>query len=67
MEKIRKLTKKPIILKGILSVEDAILSSKIGVNSIWVTNHGETLESDLTSLEQLQIKKQIIKEIKDHS
>jgi len=66
LEKIRKLTKKPIILKGILSVEDAILSSKIGVNSIWVTNHGgRVLESDLTSLEQLpKIKNKLSKKLK---
>ena len=66
MEKIRKLTKKPIILKGILSEEDAILSSKIGVNSIWVTNHGgRVLESDLTSLEQLpKIKNKLSKKLK---
>ena len=56
---------KPIILKGILSEEDAILSSKIGVNSIWVTNHGgRVLESDLT-LEQLpKIKNKLSKKLK---
>ena len=62
LEKIRKLTCKPIILKGILSVEDALIAAKVGVDSIWVSNHGgRTLESDLTSLEQLPKIKSIIK------
>jgi len=66
LEKIRKLTTKPIILKGILSVEDALIATKTGVNSIWISNHGgRVLESDLTSIEQLpKIKRGVKKNIK---
>lgn len=37
---MRKLTKLPIILKGILSVEDALLAHQHGVEAIWISNHG---------------------------
>lgn len=66
LEKIRKLTTKPIILKGILSVEDALIATKTGVNSIWISNHGgRVLELDLTSIEQLpKIKRSVKKNVK---
>lgn len=66
LEKIIKLSNKPIIIKGILSEEDALIASKIGVRCIWVSNHGgRVLETDLTALEQLsKIKYKIKKNIK---
>ena len=38
IEKIRKMTKKPIILKGILAKEDALQAYNLGVDGIWVSN-----------------------------
>lgn len=37
---MRKLSKLPIILKGIMSVEDALKAHEYGVDAIWVSNHG---------------------------
>jgi isopentenyl diphosphate isomerase/L-lactate dehydrogenase-like FMN-dependent dehydrogenase len=34
------VTKLPIILKGICSVEDAELAAKYKVDAIWISNHG---------------------------
>ncbi len=54
IRKIRRLTNKPIILKGILSYKDALIAEDIGVDAIWVSNHGgRSSETDLTSLEVL--------------
>ncbi len=66
IEKIRRFTKKPIILKGILSVEDAVKAQSLGINGIWISNHGgRNLETDLTSVEQLPlIKKRTKKKLK---
>ena len=55
IELIRKMTKKPIILKGILSKHDAKTAENSGVNALWVSNHGgRNLETDITSLEVLE-------------
>lgn len=40
IEWIRSITKMPIILKGILSPEDARLAIECGINGIIVSNHG---------------------------
>lgn len=54
IEKIRKLTKKPLILKGILSYKDAVIAESSGVDAIWISNHGgRSSETDLTALEVL--------------
>jgi isopentenyl diphosphate isomerase/L-lactate dehydrogenase-like FMN-dependent dehydrogenase len=37
---MRKLTKLPIILKGIMSMEDALKADKFGVDAVWISNHG---------------------------
>lgn len=37
---LKSITKLPVIIKGILSVEDAILSCEFNVDAIWVSNHG---------------------------
>ena len=38
---LRKNTKMKIVLKGVMTVEDAIASVKNGVDGIWVSNHGD--------------------------
>ena len=65
ISKIRKMTSKPIILKGILSKVDALKAYEHGINGIWVSNHGgRVFESDLTSLEVLsEIRASLPKEI----
>lgn len=37
---LTRITKLPIVLKGILTAEDAILGLKAGAAGIWVSNHG---------------------------
>ncbi|KAF7269085.1 hypothetical protein GWI33_017842 [Rhynchophorus ferrugineus] len=37
---LKSITRLPIILKGILTVEDALLAAKVGVAGILVSNHG---------------------------
>jgi (S)-2-hydroxy-acid oxidase len=37
---LRKNTRLKIVLKGIISVEDALLSVQHGVDGIWISNHG---------------------------
>mgnify|MGYP006106830753 CR=1 FL=1 len=59
--KIRKLTKKPIILKGILSKQDAKTACNLGVDGVWVSNHGgRALETDITAIEVLEKIKSVI-------
>ncbi len=51
----RKITNKPIILKGILSWKDAKIAVDLGADGIWVSNHGgRNLETDITSLEVIE-------------
>ncbi len=40
IERIRKRWKKPLILKGIATAEDAIIALDYGVDCIYVSNHG---------------------------
>jgi len=55
IEYLRKLTNKPLILKGILSKQDAKVADSLGIDGIWVSNHGgRNLETDITSLEVLE-------------
>lgn len=37
---LTRITKLPIVLKGILTAEDAILGLEAGATAIWVSNHG---------------------------
>ncbi|XP_070000343.1 uncharacterized protein Hao isoform X2 [Penaeus vannamei] len=37
---LKRLTHLPIVLKGILTAEDALLGLKAGATGIWVSNHG---------------------------
>jgi len=51
---LKKQTKLPIIIKGIMNIEDAKKSFKNGASIIWVSNHGgRTLDSGISSLETL--------------
>jgi len=68
ISKIRKMTKKPIILKGILSKEDSIKAYESGIDGIWVSNHGgRVFETDLTSIEVLsEIREKLPKKIPEY-
>ena len=37
---LRKVTKLPIVAKGVQTVEDAVLAVKYGMDGIVITNHG---------------------------
>ena len=51
---LRSLTSLPIVLKGILTAEDAVLAVKHGIDGIIVSNHGgRQLDSVPTSIEAL--------------
>jgi isopentenyl diphosphate isomerase/L-lactate dehydrogenase-like FMN-dependent dehydrogenase len=51
---LRSLTSLPIVLKGILTAEDALLAVEHGVNGIVVSNHGgRQLDSASASVEVL--------------
>ena len=58
---LRKQTKLPIIIKGVMNTSDAQKSYKNGADIIWVSNHGgRVLESGVSSLEALvKIRKKI--------
>ena len=45
---LRKNTKMKIVVKGVMTVEDAIASVKNGVDGIWVSNHGPHVYSNLS-------------------
>lgn len=54
IEQIRRWTKMKLLLKGIMTAEDAQLAVKYGVDGIVVSNHGgRQLESDCSSIECL--------------
>ncbi|XP_018325124.1 hydroxyacid oxidase 1 [Agrilus planipennis] len=40
IEWLKSVTTLPIVLKGILTPEDAIIGADLGVSGIWVSNHG---------------------------
>ncbi|XP_068205798.1 2-Hydroxyacid oxidase 1 [Palaemon carinicauda] len=40
VEWLKRITNLPIVLKGILTGEDAVLGLKAGASAIWVSNHG---------------------------
>ena len=51
---VRSLTSLPLLLKGILTAEDALLALEHGVSGIVVSNHGgRQLDSAVTSIEAL--------------
>ncbi|XP_065086043.1 uncharacterized protein LOC135708032 [Ochlerotatus camptorhynchus] len=51
---LKKLTKLPVIVKGVLTKEDAEIAVKNGVDGIWVSNHGgRQLDSAPATIEAL--------------
>lgn len=51
---LRSITKMPILLKGILTAEDALLAIDHGINGIIVSNHGgRQLDGAIASIEAL--------------
>ncbi len=55
VEWIRKLWKGPIVLKGILDKEDAVIAKNLGVDGIVVSNHGgRQLDGTISSINALQ-------------
>nr|XP_019550258.2 peroxisomal (S)-2-hydroxy-acid oxidase GLO3-like [Aedes albopictus] len=58
-------TKLPVIVKGILTQEDAVLAADMGVQGIWVSNHGaRQLDSVPASIEALP---EIVKAVGDRT
>lgn len=58
---IKSKTKLPIILKGIINPKDAKIALKVGVKSIWVSNHGgRMLNSGISCVEALISIKKIV-------
>ncbi len=54
LEFLRKHTRLPIVLKGILCAEDARLALESGIDGIWVSNHGgRQVDGARTSLDAL--------------
>lgn len=58
---IKKKTNLPLILKGIISEDDAVLAKKYGSDMLWVSNHGgRMVNSGISSGEALlKIKKRL--------
>ena len=53
-EDLRTMVQVPMVIKGILTAEDAILAIEHGVNAVMVSNHGgRTLDYTPSSLEVL--------------
>jgi 4-hydroxymandelate oxidase len=54
VEWLRRLTKLPIVLKGILTAEDAVLAANQGVQAVVVSNHGgRQLDGAIASIDAL--------------
>ncbi len=60
---VKRNTKLPVIVKGILSISDAIKAIKKGADSIWISNHGgRMLNSGISGVDALiSIKKKLMK------
>lgn len=60
---LRKIVKIPLIIKGIMSAEDAKIATKIGFDALWISNHGgRAFDSGVSSLEaMIEIRKKINK------
>lgn len=56
IEEIKRATKLPVLLKGILHPEDAILAMEAGIDGIIVSNHGgRQLDGVISSLDALPL------------
>ncbi|MEQ8390852.1 MAG: alpha-hydroxy acid oxidase [Thalassospira sp.] len=52
----RDLTDKPLMVKGIMSVEDALKAVELGVDYLWISNHGgRVMDSGVASIEMLPL------------
>ena len=52
---IKKKTKLPVIVKGILTYQDALNAIKYGASAIWVSNHGGRMfNSGISCIEALR-------------
>ena len=40
VKKLKQMTKSKVILKGVVQPADAIIAHSIGVDAIWISNHG---------------------------
>jgi isopentenyl diphosphate isomerase/L-lactate dehydrogenase-like FMN-dependent dehydrogenase len=60
---IQKQTKLKIIVKGIVTYEDAVLAAEHGVDGIWVSNHGAR-QLD-TSVSTIQALPEVVKAVRD--
>jgi glycolate oxidase len=55
LEWIRSLTPMPVLLKGVQTAEDAELAVQLGIEVIWVSNHGgRQIDGGLGSMEVLR-------------
>ncbi|KAL7635786.1 UNVERIFIED_CONTAM: hypothetical protein RMT77_013603 [Armadillidium vulgare] len=51
---LKSITRLPIVLKGVLTAEDAIKSLEVGAAAIWVSNHGgRQIDGTLPTMEAL--------------
>jgi isopentenyl diphosphate isomerase/L-lactate dehydrogenase-like FMN-dependent dehydrogenase len=54
LERLRSLTSLPLLIKGVLTAEDALLAVEHGVNGIIVSNHGgRQLDTAIASIDAL--------------
>ncbi len=51
---VKSQTNKPVVVKGIMTVEDALIAVKLGADAIWISNNGgrqmDTLPSTISVL-----------------
>jgi len=40
LEQFKNEAQMPLVIKGIMNVEDALKAKKYGADAIWVSNHG---------------------------
>jgi isopentenyl diphosphate isomerase/L-lactate dehydrogenase-like FMN-dependent dehydrogenase len=52
---LRAVTRLPLVLKGIVTAEDALLAVEAGADAVWVSNHGgRQLDRTVASLDALE-------------
>jgi len=65
---IQSITSLPVILKGIVSVEDARLAVQAGVAAVWVSNHGgRQLDCSISGLDALPMVASAVREEEERS
>ena len=59
---MKKTTNLKIILKGVVDPNDALIAHKIGVDAIWISNHGgRQLDTAPATIEALPPIKKVLK------